>query len=136
MCFLNAYRFPKDPIRRAAWVSAMKRVTDDGLPWQPSSRSVICSHHFADEMFDMSGERCRLLLTAVPSIFEFSVRWLVSGKLQMVLVHYWMHLIFLFETNNTELPRFQLCMSNMSCFYPVFELKDFCVHTTLQDLLN
>ena len=38
---VKMYRFPKDPVRRSAWVNAMKRDS-----WTPTNNSLICNAHF------------------------------------------------------------------------------------------
>ncbi|XP_063228502.1 THAP domain-containing protein 2-like isoform X3 [Bacillus rossius redtenbacheri] len=59
------YRFPKDPVRRARWIKAVRRKD-----WTPSSFSLLCSQHFSDDCFDKTS-LCvvRLKDHAVPSIF-------------------------------------------------------------------
>ncbi|XP_069475995.1 THAP domain-containing protein 2-like isoform X2 [Ambystoma mexicanum] len=65
------HKFPKDPARRTAWVAAVRRIADGGLPWSPSTSSSLCSAHFKEEAFDRTGQTVRLRQEAVPTIFNF-----------------------------------------------------------------
>ena len=48
---IKFYRFPADRRRHALWVSAVKRVNDDGKLWEPNVGHRVCSIHF------MNGEK-------------------------------------------------------------------------------
>lgn len=68
------YRFPKDPVRREAWVMFVGRGT-----WQPKKHSVLCSKHFAECCFDRTSKSLvRLKPEAIPSINK------LVGKIQIL----------------------------------------------------
>lgn len=57
------FRFPKDEIRRNDWLKGIHRET-----WVPSKYAVVCSEHFTEDSFDLSGNEIKLRLHAVPAI--------------------------------------------------------------------
>ncbi|GLV43869.1 hypothetical protein CBL_11551 [Carabus blaptoides fortunei] len=62
---ISFHSFPKDPERRAQWITAVRREN-----WQPSNISRICSVHFKEDDFDKTSlSSIRLRDFAVPSIF-------------------------------------------------------------------
>ncbi|XP_028822741.1 uncharacterized protein LOC114776983 [Denticeps clupeoides] len=61
---ITFHRFPfDDPERLQLWLSNAKRDR-----WSITSRSVLCSKHFADDCFDGSGETVTLRQDAVPTV--------------------------------------------------------------------
>ncbi|XP_057713474.1 uncharacterized protein LOC130929879 [Corythoichthys intestinalis] len=73
---VSLFRFPRDPVRREAWVKQVQRTRDN---WSPSKSSALCSDHFTEDCFDpvplrkvemgLSVQHARTLLdTAVPTI--------------------------------------------------------------------
>jgi hypothetical protein len=60
------FRFPKDPERRKAWVTATRL-----LNWEPSNNSVLCSKHFEERCIDKTSLfSVRLRDHAIPSVFD------------------------------------------------------------------
>uniref|UniRef100_A0A8C9TIZ0 THAP-type domain-containing protein n=1 Tax=Scleropages formosus TaxID=113540 RepID=A0A8C9TIZ0_SCLFO len=60
-------RFPKEPARRLRWCAALRRQSRDRQLWAPTKNSVLCSRHFAPDMFDRTGQTVRLRDDAVPT---------------------------------------------------------------------
>ncbi|XP_036404348.1 uncharacterized protein LOC118791172 [Megalops cyprinoides] len=71
---ITFHRFPKDPVRRLQWCSALRRQSCDRRLWVPTKNSVLCSLHFAPDMFDRTGQTVRLRDSAVPTLFDFRKR--------------------------------------------------------------
>ncbi|KAG7464674.1 hypothetical protein MATL_G00167940 [Megalops atlanticus] len=71
---ITFHRFPKDPVRRLQWCSALRRQSCDRRLWAPTKNSVLCSLHFAPDMFDRTGQTVRLRDSAVPTLFDFRKR--------------------------------------------------------------
>ncbi|KAH9378720.1 hypothetical protein HPB48_008538 [Haemaphysalis longicornis] len=47
------FRFPsaeRDRQRREAWISAVRRQSENGKPWKPSAYSRLCGKHFVTGM--------------------------------------------------------------------------------------
>ena len=42
--------------------------------WEPTSYSVLCSEHFKSDDFEVTLTRRRLKLTAIPTVFSYSVQ--------------------------------------------------------------
>jgi hypothetical protein len=64
-----AFRLPKDPERRKAWLHKIRRVN-----WTPSDRTVLCSKHFAVDDFEPIAEHRKkrdLKRSAIPSLFFY-----------------------------------------------------------------
>ena len=74
---ISTYHFPKDPTLRKQWVMQVRRTRDH---WKgPTSSSVICSHHFTADSFEISTKYCqsfnitmqrKLKQNAIPTIFK------------------------------------------------------------------
>lgn len=55
------------------WIIASKRVKLDNKTkiWEPGPSDLVCSAHFVSSDYSRTGNRCRLLASAVPSKFPF-----------------------------------------------------------------
>ncbi|KAJ8254807.1 hypothetical protein GJAV_G00197550 [Gymnothorax javanicus] len=71
---ITFHRFPKDPVRRLQWCSALRSQSIDHQLWVPTKNSVLCSLHFTPDMFDRTGQTVRLRESAIPTIFDFRKR--------------------------------------------------------------
>ncbi|XP_061092806.1 uncharacterized protein LOC133125103 isoform X3 [Conger conger] len=71
---ITFHRFPKDPVRRLQWCSALRRQSSDHQLWVPTKNSVLCSSHFTPDMFDRTGQTVRLRDCAIPTVFDFRKR--------------------------------------------------------------
>ncbi|KAJ8416667.1 hypothetical protein AAFF_G00325450 [Aldrovandia affinis] len=71
---ITFHRFPKDPMRRLQWCSALRRQSSDHQLWVPTKNSVLCSLHFTPDMFDRTGQTVRLRDCAIPTLFDFRKR--------------------------------------------------------------
>ncbi|XP_035264916.1 uncharacterized protein LOC118222998 isoform X2 [Anguilla anguilla] len=71
---ITFHRFPKDPVRRLQWCSALRRQSSDHQLWVPTKNSVLCSLHFTSDMFDRTGQTVRLRDCAIPTVFDFRKR--------------------------------------------------------------
>ncbi|XP_052227343.1 uncharacterized protein LOC127842053 [Dreissena polymorpha] len=75
----GGHEYPSDPIRKATWVQAVRRL-DENTPklWTPTKSSVVCKKHFKpsdyvkETIIGLQPRYGRLLLTAVPSIFPWT----------------------------------------------------------------
>ncbi|XP_018588830.2 uncharacterized protein LOC108922902 [Scleropages formosus] len=76
------HRFPKEPARRLRWCAALRRQSRDRQLWAPTKNSVLCSRHFAPDMFDRTGQTVRLRDDAVPTVFDFR-KWKRGGKMEV-----------------------------------------------------
>ncbi|XP_036144197.1 uncharacterized protein LOC118647293 isoform X3 [Monomorium pharaonis] len=59
------FRFPKEPERRAKWITIVNRVN-----WQPYSNSTLCELHFGEDQWEQTrvdGSR-KLRYSAIPSL--------------------------------------------------------------------
>uniref|UniRef100_A0A8C6TJE4 THAP-type domain-containing protein n=1 Tax=Neogobius melanostomus TaxID=47308 RepID=A0A8C6TJE4_9GOBI len=64
------FSFPLgDKTRLAQWVHKVKRKD-----WVPNMNSRLCASHFAEECFVITGGKKHLTPTAVPTIFDFSLK--------------------------------------------------------------
>ncbi|KAG9346341.1 hypothetical protein JZ751_006652 [Albula glossodonta] len=71
---ITFHRFPKDPMRRLQWCSALRRQSTDHQLWGPTKNSVLCSLHFTPDKFDRTGQTVRLRDSAIPTLFDFRKR--------------------------------------------------------------
>lgn len=62
---LHFYRFPRDSVRRAAWI----QFTRKGDDFEPKGSSTICETHFTKECLLEKKDRVHLSKDAVPTIF-------------------------------------------------------------------
>lgn len=70
------FRFPKDTELRQQWAKACRRIKPDNpmkVNWIPGEYTYLCSNHFHESDFDATRARKCLNVTAVPSIFSFSI---------------------------------------------------------------
>nr|XP_023013675.1 zinc finger protein 14-like [Leptinotarsa decemlineata] len=64
---VSFHRFPKDKTIRRKWVAALRRKN-----YIPSNYATVCSNHFRDEDYYLSGKGTKLLKKGVvPSVFNF-----------------------------------------------------------------
>ncbi|XP_062610837.1 uncharacterized protein LOC134272644 [Saccostrea cucullata] len=69
--------FPTDPLRRKAWIHAIKRGETRFQSWTPSTHAVVCRAHFKSDDYLTETQHGttplskRLKKTAVPSIFPW-----------------------------------------------------------------
>ncbi|XP_053393114.1 uncharacterized protein LOC128555267 [Mercenaria mercenaria] len=75
----GGHEYPSDPIRRAKWVQAVRRLDENTMKmWTPTKSSVVCKKHFTPDdyiketIFGLKPGYERLLATAVPSIFPWT----------------------------------------------------------------
>ncbi|XP_046543594.1 uncharacterized protein LOC124253791 [Haliotis rubra] len=73
----GGHRYPSDSDLRLKWRVAVRRVDPKTKKlWQPGKTDVVCQSHFTADDFTVTllGERRRLKLDAVPSIFTHKTR--------------------------------------------------------------
>ncbi|KAG0436493.1 hypothetical protein HPB47_017916 [Ixodes persulcatus] len=74
------FEIPSNVERRAAWLKRISRQgTAKGSPWQPASRSVVCSRHFIDKDYREGCKRKLLQSSAIPTVFPEYPSYLQGG---------------------------------------------------------
>ncbi|KAG0418278.1 hypothetical protein HPB47_004982, partial [Ixodes persulcatus] len=74
------FEIPRNVERRAAWLKRISRQgTAKGSPWQPASRSVVCSRHFIDKDYREGCKRKLLRSSAIPTVFPEYPSYLQGG---------------------------------------------------------
>lgn len=74
------FEIPSNVERRAAWLKRISRQgTAKGSPWQPASRSVVCSRHFIDKDYREGCKRKLLRSSAIPTVFPEYPSYLQGG---------------------------------------------------------
>jgi DNA transposase THAP9 len=65
-------RFPTDDERKRKWVVKLRRLDEDGRPWQPGPNAVLCSQHFLEDDFLYQWGRKLVKSEAVPTVFSYT----------------------------------------------------------------
>uniref|UniRef100_A0A131YM32 Thap domain protein n=1 Tax=Rhipicephalus appendiculatus TaxID=34631 RepID=A0A131YM32_RHIAP len=68
---IHFFRFPsvkRDRQRREAWIKAVRRINEDGSPWQPSDHARLCEKHFVERSPNNSPRHPDF----VPSLFVYT----------------------------------------------------------------
>lgn len=61
---IGGHIFPKSPMKKKAWVIAIKResMSSKGKLWEPSSGAVVCRKHFKDDDYRQLNKKGKLCL--------------------------------------------------------------------------
>ena len=50
---INLFKFPKDPVLRAKWVSQVRRTH---AQWEATEHSILCSENFTEDCFEVNAK--------------------------------------------------------------------------------